>query len=107
MPAADPARCRTDAAWSSGVNRQAVVLLLLTLAFGGGARGQVATTTRLVTLFTNLEAEMMTAVQQRQPAAERLLSPDFQVWTPQPPGAPVPRAEWLRSAPTQLQSVLV
>lgn len=58
---------------------------------------RVVTTTRLVMVFTQLESQLMTAVQQNDQAGfDRLLDKNFQEWTPQPPGQPVPRADWIQ-----------
>lgn len=58
---------------------------------------RIVTTTRLVALFSGQEQELNLALQQKDTATlDRLLSPEFQVWTPEPPGQPIPRAEWLQ-----------
>jgi hypothetical protein len=59
--------------------------------------GRIATTTRLVALFSGQERELNLALQQKDAATlDRLLSPDFQVWTPEPPGHPIPREDWVQ-----------
>ncbi len=87
-----------------------VVALLAIGALIGTAEGQatsqhpsrIVTTTRLVATFSDLENELGKALQQNdQPALNRLLSEDFQVWTPAPPGQPIPREDWLRHMETQ------
>ena len=61
-------------------------------------RQRIVTTTRLIAVFSNLEHELMTGVQQKNKAAvQKLLSDDFAVWTPQPPGDPTPQEDWLAS----------
>jgi hypothetical protein len=63
------------------------------------APGRVQTATRLVTIFSNLENQLADAVSENDSArAARLLADDFSQWTPQPPGSPVPRDQWLKSA---------
>src|SRR5437868_15546211 len=71
-----------------------------------GAYGQttkpprrIVTTTRLVAIFSELENDCMKAVQENDAnALDRLLSEDFQIWTPSPPGHPIPREDWLKQA---------
>ena len=69
------------------------------------AHQRVATTTRLVTIFSELETEWLQAVQQKDSAAlERFPGEDFQELSPNVAG-PVPREEWQQRALTQeLQS---
>jgi ketosteroid isomerase-like protein len=56
------------------------------------------TRTRLVVLFSELETDCLKAIQRKDAAAlQRRLHEDFQVWTPEPPGSPLPREEWLDS----------
>lgn len=72
---------------------------LLSFAQQPAARSgtRVVTTTRLVAVFTQLESQLMTAVQQNDLAAfDRLLDKNFQEWTPQPPGEPIPRSDWMQ-----------
>ena len=66
---------------------------------GASARPEqrIVTRTRLVTQFTDLEADVADAIRMNDQAAlDRLLSRDFEVWTPEPPGHPIPRDEWLK-----------
>src|SRR5947209_4013651 len=81
-----------------------VVVLLVTTALIIAAQGQatptapgrIVTTTRLVALFSQLESDCLKAVQRNdQLALNRLLSEDFEVWTPAPPGHPIPREDWV------------
>jgi hypothetical protein len=59
----------------------------------GAAR--TVTRTRLQVLFSALETQWSTAVQQKDTAAlYRILDEAFQVWTAAPPGDPLPREEW-------------
>ncbi|PYX82806.1 MAG: hypothetical protein DMG70_13430 [Acidobacteria bacterium] len=61
--------------------------------------GRIVTTTRLVALFSQMEAGWLEAIQQQDQATlTRFLADDFQVWTPTPPGEPVPREQWLQQA---------
>jgi hypothetical protein len=66
---------------------------------------RVVTTTRLVTLFSELETEWLQRVQQKDsPALERLLGEDFLELSPNAAG-PVPREDWQQRALAQdLQS---
>jgi hypothetical protein len=63
----------------------------------GAPPGQrIVTRTRLVTQFSDLEANLADAIRMNDGAAlDRLLSADFEVWTPEPPGHPIPRQDWL------------
>jgi hypothetical protein len=46
--------------------------------------------------FSELETQLLKAVQDKSPAALNLIvSDDFQVWTASPPGNPISRSEWL------------
>ena len=59
--------------------------------------GRIVTVTRLVAMFSDLESQWLTAVQQKDESTlKRLLAEDFQVWTPTPPGDPVSREDWLK-----------
>jgi hypothetical protein len=47
-------------------------------------------------MFSKLEQQWTNAMQQKNKAAlERFLSEEFEQWTPTPPGAPLPREEWV------------
>lgn len=60
---------------------------------------RIVTTTRLVAIFSQAEDDWLRALQQKDQATlERLVSEDFQVWTPAPPGEPLPREQWLQQA---------
>ncbi len=60
------------------------------------AGGRVVTRTRLVALYTDLEAQLAAAAQkQDHPKLEQLLGDDFEQWSPEPPGDPVPREDWI------------
>jgi ketosteroid isomerase-like protein len=59
--------------------------------------GRIVTTTRLVAIFSELENDCMKAVQENdENTLNKLLSDDFEVWTPAPPGHPIPREDWLK-----------
>ncbi|HZO80800.1 MAG TPA: nuclear transport factor 2 family protein [Candidatus Binataceae bacterium] len=58
--------------------------------------GRIVTTTRLVAEFSDLESRLNLAIQRKDKAAlNKLLSPDFEEWTPAPPGAPIPLERWM------------
>lgn len=62
-----------------------------------GDPGRIQTPTRFVTIFTNLENQLLEAlVRNDAVSAGRLLTDDFAQWSPEPPGAPTPREEWLK-----------
>jgi hypothetical protein len=83
------------------------LVILILLVAGSGAvfpQGQVApvrpqrriiTKTRLVAIFSDLENQLFQAVQSKDRAGlDSILAEDFQLWTPNPPGGPVPREDW-------------
>jgi Domain of unknown function (DUF4440) len=77
----------------------AVILVLTSSASFAQRPGRILTPTRFVTIFSNLENQLTDAlVANNSAAAAGLLAEDFSQWTPQPPGSPVPREEWLKSA---------
>jgi len=84
--------------------RIAILLTLLScLAVPGFAQQpsqrRVVTHTRFQIVMGNLERQWLKAVQDKDAAAlNRVLSPDFEVWTPEPPGWPVPREDWQKDA---------
>ena len=48
--------------------------------------------------FSKLENQLNAAMASgNRKSAAALLTDDFEEWTPQPPGAPIPRQDWLRS----------
>jgi Domain of unknown function (DUF4440) len=62
---------------------------------------RVLTTTRLVSLFSELENQWMQAVQHKDGSAlARLLGDHFQLWTPETNG-PTPREDWQKQALAQ------
>ena len=81
--------------------RKATAILIfcaVALPVLGQTRARVQTATRLVTIFSNLENQLMDAmVAKNSGAAERLVADDFAQWTPIPPGDPTPRQEWLKT----------
>lgn len=79
------------------------ILLAASLAAAYGQTikppGRIVTTTRLVAIFSELENDCVKAIQQNDGARlNKLLSEDFEVWTPAPPGHPIPREDWLKQA---------
>src|SRR5690242_19967977 len=71
---------------------------------GPGGR-RIVTTTRLVAKFSDLEEQLNLAIQRKDKTRlGKLLSEDFEQWTPAPPGDPVPRDEWT-SAVLSMSSV--
>ena len=93
------------------MRRGPVFLALLAICFQipSPAGGQVpeshgpriATATRLVAQFSGLEQRLNHAIQNKNGAAlDKLLSEEFEQWTPAPPGDPTPREEWLHKVLT-------
>lgn len=77
----------------------ALALLLCAVTTLGQTPHRIVTTTRLVAIFFQNEDEWQRAIQQKDQATlQRLMSEDFQVWTPAPPGEPIPREQWLQHA---------
>ena len=78
-----------------------LVAILLTIAWlaAPSFAQRIQTSTRLVTIFTRLENELALAHANHDDAKlDRLLATDFEEWTPEPPGDPKPRADWLKQA---------
>ena len=80
-----------------------IVCLLLpgAVAFGQGQVAperpakRIVTRTRLVAIFSDLEDQIFKGLQEKNDqAVNTLLAQDFQLWTPAPPGDPIPREDW-------------
>jgi hypothetical protein len=57
---------------------------------------EVAVKPQLQVFFSKLETQWLNAIQDKDPAAlNRIVSDDFQLWTPTPPGHPIAREVWL------------
>ena len=77
--------------------RRALATLTLAICANAQTPGRVQTATRLVTIFTNLENQLWEALVRNDAAsATRLLTDDFAQWSPEPPGSPTPREQWLK-----------
>jgi len=64
-------------------------------------RRRTVTATRLVVQFSDIEERLTAAMLHKDEAAlSKLLSQDFEQWTPAPPGDPIPREEWLHNVLT-------
>lgn len=75
-----------------------VIVCLVTLPLLAQRPARVQTSTRLVTMFSNLENQLMDAMVAKNSAgAERMVADDFAQWTPIPPGDPTPRQDWLKT----------
>ena len=84
------------------------VILLLLCCHSALPQGEVApprpqkrivTRTRLVAIFSELENQLFQALQKKEHTSlDGLLSDDFQVWTPAPPGDPIPGDDWRNQA---------
>ncbi len=77
-------------------------LIILAVALRAPARSprqkpsRVVTRTRLVALYSDLESQLAAAAQKSDKAKlEQLLTDDFEQWSPEPPGDPVPREDWM------------
>lgn len=87
----------------------ALLALALVPAFSQDTQtpGRILTPTRLVATFSEKESAWATAVQKKNSAAlDQFLDDDFQVWTPDQPGA-TPKEDWRKvafsSPPTSFQ----
>ncbi len=68
----------------------------------GVSTGRVVTKTRLVAIFSDLETQLLQAQQAKdEPALNRLLGDEFEVWTPELSGDPIPRDDWRKRALAQ------
>jgi len=83
---------------------RAMVFAILTLAstctpwVSAQESGRIETRTRLVSLFSGLQNQWLDAIKRKDVAAlDRLLSEDFEVWTPTHTG-PIPREDWQAQA---------
>jgi len=75
----------------------ALVIVMSAAAASAQAPGRIQTATRLVTMFGKLENQLWDAlVRNDTTTATRMLTDDFAQWSPEPPGAPTPREEWLK-----------
>src|SRR5579884_1266591 len=75
----------------------ALVLACTSLLVAQGS-GRIETRTRLVSQFSTLQTKWLDAVKAKDSAAlDRLLSEDFEVWTPDHSG-PIPREDWQAQA---------
>lgn len=60
---------------------------------------RIVTRTRLVAIFSDLENQLFKSLQDKNDQeVGALLSEEFQLWTPAPPGDPVPREDWQKQA---------
>ncbi len=78
----------------------ALVILAMASALAGSPRqkspGRAVTRTRLVTLYSDLESQLAAAAQKSDNAKlAQLLTDDFEQWSPEPPGDPIPREDWM------------
>jgi len=79
------------------LTRIAMIIVMSAAAAAAQAPGRIQTATRLVTMFSHLENQLWDSlVRDDKASAERLLADDFAQWSPEPPGAPTPREEWLK-----------
>jgi ketosteroid isomerase-like protein len=74
------------------------VLLTCACSSSAQASGRIETRTRLVSQFSALQNQWLTAIKNKDTAAlDRLLSEEFEVWTPDQDG-PLPREEFQSQA---------
>lgn len=80
----------------------AVILAMVLGAAASGQRqkttqgGRVVTRTRLVALYSDLESQLAAAAQKSDSAKlQQMLTDDFEQWSPEPPGDPIPREDWM------------
>ena len=61
-----------------------------------GARARIVTMTRPMAIFSELENRLVEAAQKKDAAAlQALISEDCNLWTPAPPGDPMPSEDWI------------
>jgi len=78
----------------------AVLLIFAQAMFAQTPRKSISSATRQVAIFSELENKLETAFAERDSATlAKLLSDDFEVWSPRPSGDPIARDEWLQLAP--------
>jgi Domain of unknown function (DUF4440) len=82
------------------IARMVVVLVLASFAMAGGQRQRTqnhpVTRTRLVALYSDLEGQLATAAEKADTARlQQLLADDFEQWSPEPPGDPILREDWI------------
>jgi hypothetical protein len=93
--------CRIDFSRRCMRVRRVATLVVLFCALSLSAWSQekehpVVANKHLQIFFSELETQLLKAVQDKNPAALNLIvSDDFQVWTASPPGNPTSRSEWL------------
>ena len=83
-----------------------VIVLLILCTFNLPSSGQahrqgqlVVTRTRLQVVFGELEGQWLKAIQGKdETTLNRILADEFSLWTPAPPGSPVPRTDWQTAA---------
>lgn len=80
------------------VTARMLILCAIAVPLAAQTPARVQTATRFVTIFSNLENQLMDKlVANNTDAAGRLLAEDFAQWTPIPPGDPTPREQWLKT----------
>ena len=68
-------------------------------AASDGGMGRIPTVTRLVRMFSELEGNLIKAVEKQDAkAVAQLLSDDFEMRVGAMPGNPIPRAAWIRQS---------
>ncbi len=61
---------------------------------------RVVTMTRPMAIFSGLESQLDAALAKGDQAAlDKLVSDSFSLWTPAPPGDPIPREDWIQQVP--------
>jgi hypothetical protein len=79
----------------------AVILAMVVCAAASGTRqkaqgSHIVTRTRLVALYSDLESQLAVAAQKGDSAKlGQMLADDFEQWSPEPPGDPIPREDWM------------
>jgi hypothetical protein len=108
--------CAAGSRFASSAMKRSAILLLMFVVPGGlpgtpalaaeGGRIHVPTVTRLVKIFSELEADLMTNIRNgNADTVQKMLADDFEMWSSPALGAPTPRADWIRRSLEQPQSV--
>jgi ketosteroid isomerase-like protein len=85
--------------WFSLLFAMGMPMIGMSSEFANDGAGSIPTVTRLVSIFSKLESDLIEAVDAKDvKAASKLLRDDFEMRVSVAPGSPVPRAAWLKQS---------